>query len=319
MERRNNALCDDMLEPLPPPPAPRAPPDARFLHFARHRDIHSIPNECKDELLMPLSLPHAHPLSTISCEGTRNIGREPTRDGAAIDKNENILDQRSGFTGNKGFELPVLSHEQVLVSAKKATVSQKSDILDAPKTEHSSSPESTREDAIMALKLPQQQLKKMEAVLETVSLSEEEKIIAATEASARRHDLLELARLAASESKWPSKSGEGCDSALARAGKRRVGKQLSAKWVQTRRDPSNRPKGPLERPEERDLRETLFRTTARSLRRSGVLFDEADAARNASFAPMSSAQLPVISKGIVGLAGCCFERKDWARVAATLG
>uniref|UniRef100_M4BGB6 Uncharacterized protein n=1 Tax=Hyaloperonospora arabidopsidis (strain Emoy2) TaxID=559515 RepID=M4BGB6_HYAAE len=309
MERRNNALCDDMLEPLPPPPAPHAPPDPRFLHFARHRDIHSILNECKDELLTPLSppLPHAHPLSTFSCEGTRNIERQPTRDGAAIDKNENILDQRSGSTGKKGFDLPVLSHEQVQVSVKKANVSQNSDILDAPKTEHSSSPESVRDDA-MALKLPQQQLKKMETVLETVPLSEEEKIIAATEASARRHDLLELARLAASESKWPNKSGENCDSALTRAGKRRVGKQLSAKWVQTRRDPSNRPRGPLERPEERDLRETLFRATARSLLRSGVLFDEADVARNATFAPMSSAQLPVISKGIVGLAGCCFER-----------
>ena len=149
-------------------------------------------------------------------------------------------------------------------------------------------------------------------------LDEQERAVAATEASSKRHELLQTVRQAVSASKWRDENGdidrrlsnEASDSALVRASARKVSKQLDAKWVQTREDPTNRPKGPLERPHERDLRETLFRTTPSDLIRSDVLYDEADAARTVTFGPMSITRLPVISSGIVGLIGCCFEKYD---------
>ncbi|CAI5743393.1 unnamed protein product [Hyaloperonospora brassicae] len=306
MQWHDNESKEDGLEPLPPPPAPHAPPDTRFLHLARYQMTHESLRERQVELLPPQSPPlqHAHPLSARQHDDdTRTIAGRPTRDGAAIIHNDHrkIRRQRSIAARKNDPNVPFPSHEQGKASATTTSVPRKSDTSDASATK----PTTSSSDA-MAVR--RQQQKKTDAALETVLLSEEEKAIAATEASARRHDLLPTVRQAARESQWPNSRGDTCGSALARAETRRVGKQLSAKWLQTRRDPSNRPRGPLERPEEQELRETLFRPTARSLLRSGVLFDGVDATRNATFAPMQSARLPVVSKGITGLAGCCFER-----------
>ena len=144
-----------------------------------------------------------------------------------------------------------------------------------------------------------------------VLLNEQDKTMAATEASARRHELLQVAQQAARERKWGNdeeENGAAYGDALVRASERKVRKQLDSKWLQARQDPANRPRGPLERPEEKDLRETLFRLTASDVLRSGVLFDEADVARMSEFGPMSSSQLRVMSSGIVGMPGCCFEK-----------
>jgi len=273
-------VSEEKLEPMPPPPAPQAHPDTGIL-------------------------PHTHPLVKLSDESARNVKTQREAGGMAIHSSQRLLQRHPIVTG-KRLDPTFLNRKRVQAFTEFEEPLESDNPL-AVETEHSS--------RAIALQL-QRQAEEMEKNPVMTPLDEQEKTLAATEASARRRELLQAARRAANESKWGEGDAEnnasivnrGVDSALVRASERKVGKQLNAKWVQSRQDPANRPRGPLERPEERHLRETLFRTTATDLLHSGVLYDEADAARNATFGALSRTQLPVVTSGIVGLAGCCFEK-----------
>ncbi|KAL3666001.1 hypothetical protein V7S43_008796 [Phytophthora oleae] len=304
-------VSEEKLEPMPPPPAPQAHPDSsrvRSPHPRRSRRVRISANEC----LAPQSppIPHTHPLVALSDESARNVKLQREAGGMAIHSSQRLFRRHPIVTG-KRLDPTFLSRERIKAFTDENEEPQHSDNPFAVETEYSS--------RAIALRM-QRQAEEMEQVPVMESLGEQEKTIAATEASARRHELLQTARRNVSESRWGDEDTENdaavmngvtTGSVLARASERKVRKQLNAKWVQSRQDPSNRPKGPLERPEERHLREMLVRTTASDLLRSGVLYDEADAARNATFRPMNKPQLPVVTSGIVGLAGCCFEKYDY--------
>ncbi|KAE9031715.1 hypothetical protein PR003_g11796 [Phytophthora rubi] len=304
-------VSEEKLEPMPPPPAPQAHPDSYTTRSSQRRRPYSNFSDA-DDRLTPQSppVPHTHPLVALSDESARNVKLQQEGGGMAIRSSERIFRRRSIVTC-KRLDPTFLNRARVKAFTERESPEPEEEMGNpfAVETEHSS--------RAIALQL-QLQLQEMEKTPEVTPLGEEDRTVAATEASARRRELLQAARRAASESRWSDGEGENdagpangvCESALKRASERKVRKQLNAKWLQSRQDPLNRPKGPLERPEERDLRETLFRTTPRDLLRSGVLYDEADAARNATFKPMSRPQLPVVSSGIVGLPGCCFERYD---------
>ncbi|KAK1935157.1 hypothetical protein P3T76_010923 [Phytophthora citrophthora] len=304
-------VSEEKLEPMPPPPAPQAHPDSSKVPSPHPRRSHRVISSV-NERLTPQSppVPHTHPLVALSDESARNVKLQREAGGMAIRSSERLFRRHPIVTG-KRLDRTFLSRERIKAFTDRTEEPQHSDNLFAIETEHSS--------RAIALQL-QRQVEEMEQTPVMESLSEQEKTIAATEASTRRHELLQTARRDVRESRWSDEDTENdaavmngvtTGSALARASERKVRKQLNAKWVQSRQDPSNRPKGPLERPEERDLRETLVRTTASDLLRSGVLYDEADVARNATFRPMNRSQLPVVSSGIVGLAGCCFEKYEY--------
>ncbi|GMF22807.1 unnamed protein product [Phytophthora lilii] len=300
---------EEKLEPMPPPPAPQAHPDRNRPSISQRR-MHSNDSDDAEEPLAPQTppVPHTHPLVALSDESARNVKRmQQTGGGMAIRSSERLFRRYSIVTG-KRLDPTFLNRARIEAFTElKDEEPQEKDNPFAVATEHSS--------RAIALQL-QRQVEEMEKTPALVPLGEQERTIAATEASAKRHELLVAARRATSESRWGDGELEndsnmingGNGSALARASERKVRKQLNAKWLQSRQDPSNRPKKPLERPEERHLRETLFRTTASDLIRSGVLYDETDAARNATFGFMSRPQLPVVSSGITGLPGCCFEK-----------
>ncbi|GMF44776.1 unnamed protein product [Phytophthora fragariaefolia] len=266
-----------------------------------------------DELLTPQSppVPHTHPLVALSDESARNVKLQQENGGMAIRSSERLLLHRPIVMG-KRLDPTFLNRARVkaFTERESAEPEEEMDNVFAVETEHSS--------RAIALQY-QRQKEEMEKPPKFMPLGTEERALAATEASARRRELLEDARRAVSASRWKNGGGkddgaltfEDDDSALKRASERKVRKHLDPEWLQARQDPANRPKGPLERPEERDLREMLYRTSARDLLRSGVLYDEADRARNSSFKPMSRYGLPVMSSGIVGLAGCCFEHHDY--------
>ncbi|OWZ17696.1 hypothetical protein PHMEG_0008314 [Phytophthora megakarya] len=286
---------------MPPPPAPQAHPDMDKI--SPHRRVNGI----SDEDVTPQSppVPHAHPLVTLSDESARNVKLQQEGGGMAIRSSQRLGRRYPIVTGQR-LDPTFWSRERVDAFTNRQEEQQQSGNYLAMETEHSS--------RAIAVQL-QRQTAEMEKVPVLTPLGEEEKTLAATEASARRHQLVTVARRAASDSRWNDEDGENDGavmnggSALARASERKVKKQLDAKWVKSRQDPANRPKGPLERPEERELRETLFRTTVRELVQSGVLFDEKDAARIETFEPKRT-QLPVFTSGIVGLPGCCFEKYD---------
>ncbi|CAH0492521.1 unnamed protein product [Peronospora farinosa] len=292
---------EEKLEPMPPPPAPQASPDVRFVYAPQPNKAHNGSDD-DEELLIPQSppIPHTHPLLTLSDESARNLRLQQEKGGMAIYSSEKLRRHRS------------------IATQKRLNATFLSRALEEPKENVNSVAAETRHSSCglaVQLQLSKKDMKEMQVLTQ---LDEQERIVAATEASSKRHELLETVRQEVSASKWRNENGdtdrglsnEARESALVRASERKVRKQLNAKWVQTREDPTNRPKGPLERPEERDLRETLFRTTPSDLIRSGVLYDEVDAARNVTFGPMSITHLPVISSGIVGLVGCCFEKYD---------
>ncbi|KAG1696282.1 hypothetical protein DVH05_018828 [Phytophthora capsici] len=304
-------VSEEKVEPMPPPPAPQAHPDSSRVPSPHSRRSHRVISSA-NERLTPQSppVPHTHPLVSLSEESARNVKLQREAGGMAI-RSSNRLFRRHPITMGKRLDRTFLSRDRIKAFTDGKEEPQCSSNPFAVETEYSS--------RAIALQL-QRQVEEMEKAPVMESLGEQEKTIAATEASARRHDLLQTARRSVRDSRWGDEDTENnaavmggvtTDSALARASVRKVRKQLNAKWVQSRQDPSNRPKGPLERPEERDLRETLVRTTASDLLRSGVLYDEADTARNATFRPMNRSRLPVVTSGIVGLAGCCFEQYEY--------
>ncbi|KAG2780016.1 hypothetical protein JG687_00006982 [Phytophthora cactorum] len=299
---------EEKLEPMPPPPAPKAHPDTRRIPSPHQRRAYNAVSDFGDLTPQSPPVPHSHPLVALSDESARNVKLQREGGGLAIRSSQKLF--RHPIVTGKRLDPTFLSRDRIKAFTDRQDEEPQQSVNPfAVETEHSS--------RIIALQL-QQQVEEMEKAPVKIPLGEQEKTIAATEASARRHELLLTTRRQASKSRWSDEDGEnngalmngGTGSALARASERKVRKQLNPKWVQSRQDPSNRPKGPLERPDERHLRETLFRTTPRDLLRSGVLYDAADAARNATFGPMSRPQLPVVTSGIVGLAGCCFEYEN---------
>ncbi|KAG7392209.1 hypothetical protein PHYBOEH_006463 [Phytophthora boehmeriae] len=293
---------DELLEPLPPPPAPQAPPQAHSGLPRRHRQLRSSREggDDADELLTPQTppMPHTHPLVALSDESARNVKlQQDAAGGMAIHTSRRIFRRRPIVSG-KRLDPTFLSRERVSAFANRSEP-QENDGPFAVETQHSS--------RAIALQL-QRQVDQIGKELPVSELGEQERTFAATEASARRHELLRAGRRDSDKENGGLAMNGVRDSALKRASERKVSKQLNAKWVQSRQDPSNRPKGPLERPKERHLRETLFRTTASDLLRSGVLYDEEDAARAAMFEPLSKPRLPVVTNGLVGLPGCCFEK-----------
>ncbi|ETI36932.1 hypothetical protein F443_17035 [Phytophthora nicotianae P1569] len=300
---------EEKLEPMPPPPAPKARPDTHRIPSPHLRRACNAVMDTGDEPA-PQSppVPHTHPLVALSDESARNVKLQREGGGMAMRSNQRLF--RHPIVTGKRLNPTFLSRDRIKAFMDRQNEEPQQSVNSfAVEAEHSS--------RIIALQL-QRQGEEMEKAPMMAPLAEEERTIAATEASARRHELLQTARLQALESRWGDEDEEnkgalingGTGSALARASERKVRKQLNPKWVQSRQDPSNRPKGALQRPEERHLRETLFRKTPSDLLRSGVLYDEADVARNATFGPLSRPQLPVVTSGIVGLAGCCFEEYE---------
>ncbi|EEY53342.1 uncharacterized protein PITG_06987 [Phytophthora infestans T30-4] len=300
---------EEKLEPMPPPPAPKTRPNTRRIPSPHPRTRFQAVSDVGD-LPAPQSppAPHTHPLVALSNESARNVKLQREGGGMAMRSSQRLF--RHPIVTGKRLDPMFLSRDRVKAfTDRQEEEPQQSANPFAVETEHSS--------RIIALQL-QRQAEEIEKAPIKSSLGEEEKTIAATEASARRHDLLQSARQQVRERKWSDEDTENSGiiingrtgSALARASERKVRKQLNPRWVQSRQDASNRPKRPQERPEERHLRETLVRTTPQDLLRSGVLYDEADAARNAAFEPLHRPQLPVVTKGIVGLAGCYFEEYD---------
>ncbi|KAJ8520208.1 hypothetical protein ON010_g17976 [Phytophthora cinnamomi] len=274
-------LDDEKLEPMPPPPAPQAHPNPR------------LPSRTHTTLV------------ALSDESARNVKLQRECGGMAIRSTEQILRRHPVVTG-KRLDPTFLSRARIKAFTERESPEPEEEIDNplAVETEHYS--------RTIALQL-QRQLEEMEKAPPLEPLGEQERTLAATEASARRRELLQAARRAASESRWNDGDGENDagllngegDSALKRATERKVRKQLNAKWVQSRQDPANRPKGPLDRPEERDLRETLFRTTARDLLRSGVLM-----AKNVANSRMYSFFSLVINAALN--ARIASTRNEWA-------
>lgn len=217
----------------------------------------------------PPPVPHTHPLVALSDERARNVKIQREGGGMAIRSSERTYRRHPIATG-KRLNTAFLNRSRITAFAERESPEPEEEM------DHPFAVETQHASRAIELQL-QQQGEEMEMTPELQPLGEEERTKAATEASARRRELLQAARRAASESRWSGEdteyggelaNGRGA-SALKRHSERKVRKQLNAKWLQSRQDPANRPKGPLERPEERDLRETLFRTTARNLLRSG--------------------------------------------------
>ncbi|RLN93503.1 hypothetical protein BBJ28_00012349 [Nothophytophthora sp. Chile5] len=306
---------EEKLAPMPPPPAPQAHPAAHALSPTSpptRRPRRSAARESEsamgdgDELLAPQTppVPHTHPLVALTNESRSNAQLQRNGGGMAIHSSQ--FHRRHPIATGKRLDSTFLNRERIAAFADR-----KEDGNDAPsqrdtgefaiETEHSS--------RAIALQLRRQAAT---AARQPVPppLSSQEKSSAATEASARRHELslaIQRAGMPHEEPDTENDSAAANGSVLARASERKVPKQLDAKWIQARQDASNRPKGPLERPNEQALRETLFRTTVGGLLRSGVLYDEQDVARNSAFEPLSRPSLTMVSSGLVGLAGCCFE------------
>ncbi|KAI9922435.1 hypothetical protein PsorP6_000625 [Peronosclerospora sorghi] len=287
------------LEPLPPLPAPQAPPAAPPLRPKTHGQNFRTDLSIDDALLTPDAPPnpHAHPLEAVNDPRARTIQQEDTKGGMAIRSSFNLFHHWPLPMG-KRLDATFLNRERVqaFTTLRKKDM-QESDNPFAVETEHGS--------RAIAMQF-QVQEKEMQKKPPMVPLDEHERILAATEASAKRHELrLQMEK----ESTWDDGNQErslgGRDSALARASERKVRKQLDPKWLHSRQDPCNRPKKPLERSEEKELRETLFRTTASDILRSGLLYDKTDIAGYTT--TENSSTWPVISTGIVGLPGCCFE------------
>lgn len=89
------------------------------------------------------------------------------------------------------------------------------------------------------------------------------------------------------------------DSNLARARARKVKKQVDPTWLQARQDVANHPRDPMNREDERYLREPLLRTRVGDLVASGVFFDAQDAARLRLFAPMTSLKFATAERASV--------------------
>lgn len=124
------------------------------------------------------------------------------------------------------------------------------------------------------------------------TLTTDDRVAAATDAS-------EWRRLAAQKQQqsqpMDAEASAPVDSNLARARARKVKKQVDPTWLQARQDAANRPRDPMDREDERHLREPLLHMRVEDLVASGVFFDAQDSARLRSFAPMTLATAELAS------------------------
>lgn len=316
----NYVESDDAMTPLPPPPRPQARPLVRGVPMAtaaraaahnRHQRASHQSNLVDDDVgaPQPAPVPHAHPLAALSGnithlrhsdQSTRHmssrlrgkrlnpaffnreritafLGKENTEDidGEARGQGDREANSANDYMHERPLQLqpPVSFMDSQRLHSTRIIQSRMRDIANEP--------------------------------TQVPDLLEEEKIIAATNASHWRHELHPL-----SVTTIASANGAGIqqDSALERARHRKVKKQVDPKWLQTQSDASNRPRGVFERDEELHLREVLVQTTVSELLFSGVLFDDDDDAKHlASFPPLEKPTLPIYSSGMTGLSGCCYD------------
>lgn len=251
---------EELMQPMGPPPRPTARPVA----LPRGDVWRSHDNGLQEVALQRAPVPHSHPLAALGAHKpvsqrtfqpiTGKRLHPAFRNRAKIDaflEKENL---ENDVEQKQSEETPVA---RVQVNSSRAMGIHRSEIL--------------------AMQAP------------VPTLSSDDRVAAATDAS-------EWRRLAAQKQHKQSlpmdaHSTEPVDSSLARARARKVKKQVDPTWLQARQDVANRPRDPLEREDERHLREPLLCTRIEDLVASGVFFDTQDAARLRSFAPMTSLEL----------------------------
>ncbi|GAB9467373.1 hypothetical protein Gpo141_00004720 [Globisporangium polare] len=323
----NYVESDDAVTPLPPPPQPQARPSVRGVPIAaaaraaaahnRHqRASHASTLDDDVGAPQPAPVPHAHPLAALSGntslpsrshrQSTRHMSSRlhGKRLNPAFFNRERIaafLDKENEDLGSGE------AHDHDEGEADKGDDNGHQ----RPAAPGHPPPSFMDSQRLHSTRIFQSRMRDIEAQKTQVpDLLEEEKIIAATDASDWRHELhpLPLTTIVTTTAANGSGAAIQQDSALERARMRKVKKQVDPKWLQTQNDASNRPRGVLERDEELHLREVLLQTTVGELLSSGVLFDEdEDTKRLASFPPLEKPTLPIASSGTTGLSGCCYD------------
>lgn len=289
---------EDSLTPLSPPPRPQARPSmvrgiptataARAAAYSeRHHSTLRIDDNRDDDddvAPQPAPVPHVHPLASLARFSTNGS---------------------SSRLHSKRLNPAFFNRERIAAFTEKENRDDHKGEQQEDDDEHRG-PQRLYSSRVLQRKM--QELIEEEAPAALSDLEEEEKILAATDASHWRHELHPLPLTTTTPApRTGTQQTAPPDSALARARVRKVRKQVDPKWLQVQNDAANRPRGPLERDDELHLREALMQTTVSELLSAGVLFDDDDAKQVASFPPVQKPSLPVYSSGTTGLPGCCFD------------
>ncbi|TDH73014.1 hypothetical protein CCR75_003725 [Bremia lactucae] len=181
------SLNDEKLEPMPPPPAPKAHPMSTLplphLYQLHNASIKASTN--LDEQLTPLSppVPHTHPPIALNDESAHNDKLQRGRDGMAISSHQTISNRKTtiGQQGNS----TSLSRNRI-----KACTGQHQETLQSGNPLAYEAEHVSRADAIQML----QHVRFMEKAPVLVPLGDQEKVIAATKASDSRCELVQVAR-----------------------------------------------------------------------------------------------------------------------------
>lgn len=315
----NYVESDDAMTPLPPPPQPRPSvrgvPMATAARAAAHNRHQRASHDSLDDDVgapQPAPVPHAHPLAALSgnTSSPRHRHHQSTRHMSSRLRGKRLnpaflnRERITAFLDKEESE-GVGDGEAHDEDEKEAHDDSRQGQLTAPRHPLLSFMDSQR---LHSTRIIQNRMRDVEAQTTQVpDLLEEEKIIAATDASHWRHELhpLPVSTMDAATSR---SDGIRQDSALERARLRKVKKQVDPKWLHTQSDASNRPRGVLERDEELHFREVLLQTTVSELLSSGVLFDDnEDAKRLGSFPLLEKPALPIYSSSMTGLSGCCYD------------
>ncbi|TYZ57271.1 hypothetical protein PybrP1_002229 [[Pythium] brassicae (nom. inval.)] len=292
--RRQTLESVDAPRPLPPPPQPQARPSVR-----RAFPVHVRKSaESEDEGVAPQTppRPHAHPLAALSGGGTSDDGERMPLRAHCKDARPHAKRLHPSFL-NPTRVAAFLDKENADPAACGASADDAAYSGDGA-------------DAVQLLssRVLQQRIRDVaaeSAPIGATELLEDELARAATDASHWRHELHPLPLALSAATRGLARRE---DSALERARVRRVRKQVDPKWLQRQRDAANRPRAPLERDDERHLREALAGTSLSELVANGVLFDDDDAQRLVSFESVRlRPALPVCSSGTTGLPGCCYD------------
>lgn len=322
---------DDMMAPLPPPPRPQTRPvvargipvataSRATAHKQRAHDRRLSNGAAgavsEDDVGAPQTppVPHAHPLAALA----RSNNSHATHRYQA-----SLRQPLRGKRLNPAFFNPerinaFLRNETQAGSGNAAVGANRSHSANGASAPHTSikpphdpaAPSLSETRVLHSSRALERRMREIEATPALIpELLEDERVRAATDAS---HWRPELHPLPLHTTLVPSANGAlvpAEDSALERARVRKVGKQVDPKWLERQRDAANRPRAPLDRPDELHLREQLFQTSSSELLASGVLFDDDDAARLLSFddSLQPTRALPIVSNGTTGLPGCCFD------------
>jgi hypothetical protein len=285
---------------LPPPPRPHhrrdlPRPSAYFRRRSSRQDESGDAVEDEEEAPQPAPVPHAHPLATLTgARSGANGGRalsgkrlnpeflNPARV-AAFSNQENV----AGIDGN----VAIVQRRQQQSSLEPTSAL-------ASETKHST--RVIERQWRLQLEHP--------GGARAPPLTDEELMLAATDAAALRQELVyrDDARALAITARGEAHAAYP---ELARAMERKVGKQLDPKWVRARNDPANRPRRALDRPEERELYESLRRVTLRDVRWTDRQQQEGkDSEEDVSETRRRLFQrLPLKRRAFVGLPGSCFD------------